>query len=468
MWSTQTKFTFSAGAVAVNLTFTTPMFATDFELLSRPAHYVTFDVASADGAAHTVQLYLDVTARAVVRDSSADVSWGRVQVPAVGSGLATSALRIGATTQSPLKDTNDDMGWGIVYLFPQAASGVAAPAAILEYANTTRSAFVASGKLPTSGDNTAQPAPLLPPNGYVPPTGPQAGIDRSGNDLPGYPITLNASNPSLCWALCNATTACKAWAYAVPGCDSFAQPTCWLKDTIPGTSNNQCRVSGAQGHAGVGAHGVAAALAWDLGSVTGSTPATRAATLAIDEVLSLDWFGEKCPPYWRRQLPVGDATVVPSDMLAIAHAQYGELRARCDAFDVKMAAELSAAGGDEYATLAQLTYRQVLGASALVWLPSKNASWYFLKEISSCGCLNTADVVFPAFPQILYLAPELMRTMIVSHLEYATNRTSQPYPLPWAPHHLGYWPIADLPYTNQENMPLEVRRLAVDVAPRDR
>ena len=32
---------------------------------------------------------------------------------------------------------------------------------------------------------------------------------------------------------------------------------------------------------------------------------------------------------------------------------------------------------------------------------------------------------------------------------------SQPYPLAWAPHHLGFWPIADLPYTNQENMPLE-------------
>ena len=35
------------------------------------------------------------------------------------------------------------------------------------------------------------------------------------------------------------------------------------------------------------------------------------------------------------------------------------------------------------------------------------------------------------------------------------NKTNQPYPLPFAPHHLGYWPIADLPYTSQENMPLE-------------
>ena len=45
--------------------------------------------------------------------------------------------------------------------------------------------------------------------------------------------------------------------------------------------------------------------------------------------------------------------------------------------------------------------------------------------------------------------------MVVPHLEYAMNYTSQSYPLAWAPHHLGYWPIADLPYTRQENMPLE-------------
>ena len=29
------------------------------------------------------------------------------------------------------------------------------------------------------------------------------------------------------------------------------------------------------------------------------------------------------------------------------------------------------------------------------------------------------------------------------------NLTNQPYPLPWAPHHLGTWPIGNLPYTGQ-------------------
>jgi hypothetical protein len=142
-------------------------------------------------------------------------------------------------------------------------------------------------------------------------------------------------------------------------------------------------------------------------------------------------------------------------MLRDVFSTFVAVTQECVKFDANNAKMLSAVGGDQYSTVTQLTYRQVFGAMSLVWLPSKNTPYYFLKEISSCGCLNTQDVVYPAFPQILYYSPELMKLMILSHLEYASNKTNQPYPLPWAPHHLGYWPIANLPYTKQENMPLE-------------
>ena len=69
--------------------------------------------------------------------------------------------------------------------------------------------------------------------------------------------------------------------------------------------------------------------------------------------------------------------------------------------------------------------------------------------------MQTADVIYPAFPQVLYYAPELVKLWLITHMEYASNMTSMPYPLQWAPHHLGHWPLADLPYTGQENMPLE-------------
>jgi hypothetical protein len=47
-----------------------------------------------------------------------------------------------------------------------------------------------------------------------------------------------------------------------------------------------------------------------------------------------------------------------------------------------------------------------------------------------------------------------MKLMMISHLEYAMNYTDPKYwyPYPWAPHHLGYWPIADIMPNQQENM----------------
>jgi hypothetical protein len=58
----------------------------------------------------------------------------------------------------------------------------------------------------------------------VPPgpgTGPVAGIDRPGGDMPNQPTTLPKPDPTLCWALCNKTAGCVGWNYAVPNCDAY-------------------------------------------------------------------------------------------------------------------------------------------------------------------------------------------------------------------------------------------------------
>ena len=74
VWSTQTVYSFSLGdaGLNLNLTFTSPLLTEDRELLSRPAHYITFDteaVGSAEYAAGEVELYFDVTGRLVMLDS---------------------------------------------------------------------------------------------------------------------------------------------------------------------------------------------------------------------------------------------------------------------------------------------------------------------------------------------------------------------------------------------------------------
>lgn len=116
VWATQTLYTFTAGPVAINMTFTSPLIMDDWELLSRPAHYVTFDVASTDGASHAVSTYFDINGNVVVRDPSQLVSWSRLPVTGNGISGSVTALRIGATAQNPLADTNDRPSWGTAYL----------------------------------------------------------------------------------------------------------------------------------------------------------------------------------------------------------------------------------------------------------------------------------------------------------------------------------------------------------------
>lgn len=458
VWSTQTVYAFRAGGVLINLTFTSPLIADDLELLSQPAHYWTASVASADSAPHDVQLYFDVSGWLVAQDPTALMAWQRVPLPAAGGGASAgvTALRIGAANQAALTSTSMRPSWGFVYLVAEAGASSTQPASLaLQYANATRAAFIATGSLPAGGDAPGSPAPLLPPGPPAPYVPPQVGIDRPQLDLPGYPVDLPSANYSACEAMCNATAACLAWAYSIPSCGGDgAQAQCWLKGGFPATSGNACRVSGQKAGAPTtsGAPLVAAAAFAFAVPGDASVAITRHVTIAVDEVASINWFGEVLPPYWRRDLPINDSSVLPTAMLTAAHDGYEAVIATCNAFDARTADMLTAVGGPEYATIAQLTYRQVWGGTTLTWVPSKNTAWAFLAEISSCGaqsCLQTADVVYPAFPQLLYFAPELLKTMIVTHLEYATNQTNQPYPLPWAPHHLGYWPQADLAYTQQ-------------------
>jgi len=78
------------------------------------------------------------------------------------------------------------------------------------------------------------------------PTGPQAGIDRSGQDFPGMPVT--STDVNACWGLCNTTSGCMAWSFGIPSCGNDpANGQCWIKTGVPGTSAQPCRVSGVQG-----------------------------------------------------------------------------------------------------------------------------------------------------------------------------------------------------------------------------
>ena len=144
-----------------------------------------------------------------------------------------------------------------------------------------------------------------------------------------------------------------------------------------------------------------------------------------------------------------------ADMLVTARNEWPQIAKRCEQHDADLWANLTAVGGEEYAAIGSLAYRQTLSALKLVWNEEKQEEWLFVKEISTNGDMQTMDVIFPASPMLLYLQPDLIPLMLRPVLAYAANETSVVYSSPYSPHQLGVYPIADATTESQEQMPIE-------------
>ncbi len=100
-------------------------------------------------------------------------------------------------------------------------------------------------------------------------------------------------------------------------------------------------------------------------------------------------------------------------------------------------------------------HRQVTGTCVTVWNDERQEAWSFMKEQSSGGNVNTVDVISPAAPFFLSLGPEYLRRLMLPILAYSNNETYMRYTLPWAPHHIGVWPVCFVLPQNQFQMPME-------------
>jgi hypothetical protein len=174
------------------------------------------------------------------------------------------------------------------------------------------------------------------------------------------------------------------------------------------------------------------AAVFDLGKVTAS-PVSRYLVLAYDDIFSIEYFHRKLRPYWRRN----GATA--ADLLRSALNDYADLSARCRRFDEELMADLRRAGGEQYALLAALSYRQTLAAHKLA-ADADGTPLLFSKENFSNGCIATVDVSYPSAPFFLLFNTRLMKAMIQPILDYAGMER---WPFPFAPHDLGTYPQAN-------------------------
>jgi hypothetical protein len=176
----------------------------------------------------------------------------------------------------------------------------------------------------------------------------------------------------------------------------------------------------------------ALAYAFDFGSVA-AAPVDRHLVLAYDDQYSIEYFQRRLRPYWRRK---GDNE---ASLVTSALRDYTSLEERSMRFDQALMAELSKAGGEDYARLCALAYRQTLAAHKLV-ADIDGTPLYFSKENFSNGSIDTVDVTYPSSPFFLYFAPRLLEAQLKPILDYANLPR---WRFPFAPHDLGRYPLAN-------------------------
>jgi len=149
---TTTTYTFEAGAVELELTFTTPMLPSDLTLLASPVTFLTFQAKSTDGKPHKVSLYFDASGEWVVNDARQEIVWQRMPKTIADTQFAS----MGAAAQPILERDGDNVriDWGHLYVGVPADDNCR----IVITSHDAREQFAQAGTIPAK-DDTNMPRP---------------------------------------------------------------------------------------------------------------------------------------------------------------------------------------------------------------------------------------------------------------------------------------------------------------------
>ncbi len=333
VFPTRTIYRWQNSEVQVQLTFLTPALPHSLEVLARPVTYLIWEIHSADGHTHLVDLYYDNSAELAVNEPSQPVTWDR------GSTEALLWMRVGTVDQPILAKAGDDLriDWGYAYVAVPKAEDVST---VIAPHDACRRLFAAIGRIP-EWDDQQKPRPAQ---------------ER-------WPVL------SCAWS---------------------------------------------------GRVGPSKPIRWHL-------------LLGYDDLFSIEYLGERLRPWWRKELETFP------DILTVANSELPELQARCERFDHELLEDARRLGGEGYAALVALAFRQTLGGHKLV-IGSTGEPMLFSKECFSNGCIGTVDVMYPASPFFMLFNNVLLKATVLPVLEYAA---SPRWKFPFPPHDLGTYPLAN-------------------------
>lgn len=393
--ATRTEMTYMLGTtnVSVRAVFTTPLLPDDLAALTDPTVYVTLEAINSGERAISVELMFGFTGELLV------------SAPSPGSGVGPETLNGFTALRSNCTDSDVNVTWSRFDDIP-----------------TTSGQNASAGRLGRSKQET---------------------LCNKGDRLKanwGWQYLLPAMPPArtIAYKMC-------------VGCGLRNSSAVFAASgTVPNAVDQR---GSAPFNLGLDAEPAITASA-ALGLVVPGASGEARFVWAVDEVLSIDFYGDSLPPYWRRGLGLNDTQVVPRQMLGRALDRWDELDSKTAAFDAALAANATAVGGASLGFMASLAYRQAMGAGAITWHPSRQEPWAFVKEQSTNGDLSTQDIIWPQMPVLALYAPWLLRLELMPHFALCANQTWQPITNGWTTHQLGTWPVA-FANNEQEFMPVE-------------
>jgi hypothetical protein len=182
----------------------------------------------------------------------------------------------------------------------------------------------------------------------------------------------------------------------------------------------------------------------EMGEV-GSQPKEQVFLVGYDDIYSIQYFHQNLRAWWRER----PGASIEKELAAAMRDWAGIIRG-CDSFDNRLAEDARRAGGDQYARLCALAYRQSVAAHKLLKSP-QGETLFLSKENFSNGSINTVDVTYPSAPLFLLYNTELMKGMLNGIFYFSeSGRWNKPF----AAHDLGTYPLAN-GQTYGEDMPVE-------------
>lgn len=153
-------------------------------------------------------------------------------------------------------------------------------------------------------------------------------------------------------------------------------------------------------------------------------------TFAYDDIESIQYFGKNLKSYWNK-----DGASI-TDEICKAHGDYKYVMRKCSQIGENLFCDAVRAGGEKYAEICELSFRQAIAAHKLV-LDEKGDVLFISKECFSNGCAATVDVSYPSIPLFLIYNPELVKGMMRPIYKYASSKEWQ---YDFAPHDAGRYP----------------------------